>query len=65
MQIVLGVALALVGGFLLLVWGIVSDVTVGSGVFELVFLAPGATLLGVGLLLCVVGLYRTLGPAGR
>jgi hypothetical protein len=65
LQIVIGTALAVVGGFLLVVWGIVSDVASSSAVFELIFLVPGVILLGAGILLCVVGFYRTLSTAAR
>jgi hypothetical protein len=64
-QLVVGISCAVFGSFLLLVWGIVSDVTVTSSVFVDVFLLPGSILLGVGVLLALLGLYRTLAPSPR
>jgi hypothetical protein len=61
-QLVLGFALAMVGGFLLIVWGIVSGVAKAPTVIEYVFLVPGGLCLAVGILLVLVALRRTLGP---
>ena len=60
-ELVVGVALAVVGAFLLLVGALVAGLSSGAGpTFEYVFLVPGAVLLGVGILLVAVGLARTL-----
>jgi hypothetical protein len=61
--IVVGFALATIGGLFLVVWGLVSGATVPPATLEYVFLLPGAAALGVGVALVVVSLYRTLAPS--
>ncbi len=58
--LVLGVSLAVAGGFLLLVDGIVSAAAGGRSLFVDVFEIPGVALLVVGAALLIVGLWKTL-----
>jgi hypothetical protein len=61
--LVVGTGLAVIGGFFLGVWSLVSGVTVPPPVLLYVFLIPGAACLSIGLVLVIVSLYRTLDPS--
>jgi len=59
-QIWAGGCLAFFGGFFLVTWGLVTAVSPETPTLEYVFLIPGSLMLGVGVLMVLIGVYRTL-----
>jgi hypothetical protein len=61
-QLVVGLCLVAVGGFLLVTWAVLASVASVPMSLVYGFGIPGALLVAVGVLLALLGLVRTLAP---